>query len=248
MKRSKILLLGVLVFVLFFGVRVKAETCSKEKYKELKQLADEIKVEYELVPADEEDKKYVGESFYSYTMYISNVSEELNVQVKGYTFTKADQVNGTITLKKYFPQGGYTVKLNVYGNAKSGCSETLIKTIKVSLPYYNYYSTKEECKDNADKYPICRTNANTNNMSEEKFLETLEKQKVEYENRATTPKEEKKEKGILDIIKENIALILTVLVAIVLVIVLIVVKVNNNNKNKIKIDLGDSNAKKKKKK
>ena len=85
-------------------------------------------------------------------------------------------------------------------------------------------------------------------MSEEKFLETLEKQKVEYENRATTPKEEKKEKGILDIIKENIALILTVLVAIVLVIVLIVVKVNNNNKNKIKIDLGDSNAKKKKKK
>lgn len=248
MKRSKILMLGVLVFILFFGIRVNAETCSKEKYKELKQLADEIKVEYELVTADEQDKQYVGENYYSYTMYISNVSDGLSVQAKAYTYTSADQVNGTITLKKYYSQGGYTVKLNVYGNAKNGCSETLIKTIKVSLPYYNFYSTREECKGNADKYPICKTTANTNDMNEEKFLETLEKQKVEYENRATTPQEERKEKGILDIIKENIAVILTVLVAIVLVVVLIVVKVNNNNKKKIKIDLGDSNAKKKKKK
>lgn len=236
MYKRKICLLLIVVFLFLFKVDVNAAgTCTTEEQKILKIEAENIVFAYELV--HDTDERTDIEYYYNIT--INNLGKNLIVEQGNAVYDKSyENANGEINISKSY-MIGETVSFKILGGPNTKCQNEKIMTELITLPYYNKYSTREECKEYSE-YDICKTNINTTNVSEKKFLEEIEKvKKIEEEKNKTSPqkKEETIFQKIINFYKENITFLLPITIGVIVLIGIIIRIIINKNKKKIKIDL-----------
>jgi len=246
MKKFKGLLL-VLIVMLTNVVIVNA-TCETEEKNKLNSLAVNVKASYELVEEEvpleegfnypdgmtEEDIKDFKNIVEIFKIYITNVTEELYVEVTNKTtketkkYTYSEVVDGSIIIKQEVNLDINNYTIVVYSSDKTGCPDTKLHTLYLTTPAFNEYSQLKVCEGIEDFY-LCHEYLSVE-TSFEKFDELVAKYKEgkiseDGEDTKDTPKEEP---SFMDFIKENKGIIIGVTIGIVaiggLVTVIIVKK------------------------
>lgn len=206
MKRKKKIF--VIIFMLAFFLMIgnvsaaedKENMCTPTQLSELRSMAANVKVTY--VPVTEAEKLTTpnGESGAEYVskryldIKIFNLNTKLIVNAKNgidsFTVTSNDiGGDGAVTIR----QPASTSAINYEFEVTSllyGCSLETLRTIKLTLPKYNYYSQLDVCDDIPDYY-LCQPYTTYSvdggtfydKVDEYKAkLSTLEKEKEENNN------------------------------------------------------------------
>lgn len=206
MKRKKKIF--VIIFMLAFFLMIgnvsaaedKENMCTPTQLSELRSMAANVKVTY--VPVTEAEKLTTpnGESGADYVskryldIKIFNLNTKLIVNAKNgidsFTITSNDiGGDGAVTIR----QPASTSAINYEFEVTSllyGCSLETLRTIKLTLPKYNYYSQLDVCDDIPDYY-LCQPYTTYSvdggtfydKVDEYKAkLSTLEKEKEENNN------------------------------------------------------------------
>ena len=171
MKRKKKIF--VIIFMLAFFLMIgnvsaaedKENMCTPTQLSELRSMAANVKVTY--VPVTEAEKLTTpnGESGAEYVskryldIKIFNLNTKLIVNAKNgidsFTITSNDiGGDGAVTIR----QPASTSAINYEFEVTSllyGCSLETLRTIKLTLPKYNYYSQLDVCDDIPDYY-LCQ--------------------------------------------------------------------------------------------
>lgn len=240
MNMKKVLkFIPILILFIFLNIKVDASTCDGTTKKNLKQEAKQVAFSLDLNKPTSEGG--ADSSVYSYNLMIQNVSKNLSYKIGDWFYNYNEAVDNELYIKNAYMMGGYKVTIKIYGSASSGCAENILRSVSLYIPYYNQYSDRKEC-EGLREYSICKTNTNTENLSEDDFLKKINEIKTKAKEEKVED-EEKKEKSSLDetinFINENKNIIIPIFVIlVVLVIIVIIIKVKEN-KNKIKVDLGD---------
>lgn len=234
MKNIKMTQLIISLLIVVFFVFLKIDTvlaseCSTATLKKLKQEANKIEFKYNLVD------EYNSDEIYTYTMNFVNFSDKFYIMDsngKKYIYSKtytADTIFGEY-------EAGTYVTFKIYGAYGFECQDKLVRTIKISLPYYNHYSRYEECKG-IEEFKLCKRNYNGKIESEEWFLQKVKEYK-ESLNEKEKPVEKEKNflEKVTEFINDNIVFVIIIVVVIVIGAIVLFIRYLKNRKN-IKIDI-----------
>lgn len=174
--REKNMFLGIIIMItmsLFIGINsVKAEedtTCNAVSLNELRNLAANIKVSY--VPTsvnqkteyDEESGtdyvtvRYLDVKVYNITskLYVRTEAGGDNVTSSSHLLTLANVgADGAATIRQEAINQPVTYTFTIFSDAY-GCTGRTLRTLKLTLPRFNYYSELEICQDIPDYY-LCQ--------------------------------------------------------------------------------------------
>lgn len=201
MKKRILFIMFFILFILSFGSLVNAEgECSLQSRSDLRNLASNVNIVYqeimELRPNEdyqEGDADADPELVYKYLVIkIYNLSPHLRIEMTypgsteatHITYEQADQ-DGVITLIPSTNDYVITYNFRVYGSS-TACFSQLLRSIRLTLPKYNYFSERSACDDIPD-YFMCQTYTTydidpTNFMNSIKaYKEKLETQKKEID-------------------------------------------------------------------
>lgn len=206
MKRKKKIF--VIIFMLAFFLMIgnvsaaedKENMCTPTQLSELRSMAANVKVTY--VPVTEAEKLTTpnGESGADYVskryldIKIFNLNTKLIVNAKNgidsFTVTSGDiGGDGAVTIRQPASTSAIKYEFEVT-SLLYGCSLETLRTIKLTLPKYNYYSQLDVCDDIPDYY-LCQPYTTYSvdggtfydKVDEYKAkLSTLEKEKEENNN------------------------------------------------------------------
>lgn len=223
MKRVKYALFATLLFSLAVG-RVNAASCSYEEQAKLNSEVANIKTNFEikqrimdrseydipdvLIGTPEADE-YVATQDY-FQVNILNLTENVYIEITNnvdstkdtYQYSNATDGNVSFTREDIGTLITYTIK--VYASANTGCEGSLLKTLYVSLPRYNSFSTYSICENMPD-HDMCQKYVNFEEMSFSDF-ETEMKEEVEKIQKEEAKKNEHDAKWyvqVLSFVKEH---------------------------------------------
>ncbi len=180
---------------LFIGPAMANAECSDDYINQLKEVANRAKVSKEF---------QFSETNYSYNWIITVENKPDTVAIKddyGRTFSGDSNAfaypTNHVTVLKFYP-------------TNKECSDVLLKTTYVDLPYFNTYSRSDECKG-AEEFEYCKEFTNTAKVTLDEFQ--------------TEIKEWKEKNGIKDSPKNEIPLVAIVGAAALLLIIIVVVAI-----------------------
>ncbi len=200
MTRYKYIILFVLCMMLFPNI-TKAE-CSYERQAELSRIASNVQISYNY--EKEENSGPV------YTVNITNLFNDIYIKDEDdniYIGTNEVNVN-------YIFGGVYSY--NIYSN-DSNCKDEFLLTQYVSLPYYNMFSSYDECK----KYPeldICSLWGGAKAETQNDFYNKIK----EYENSLNSDEYISKEES--DDISNNTVYVIMLICGIITLSLLLILK------------------------
>ena len=214
----------VILFCFFAVSSVDAQECSTKELNTLKQLASNIKLNYEL-----EDDTY--NEFHKYNFLISTVNFNDNfylVDMDGHTFRYVSNLekDGIRVLRSV--DEGINYKIDVYASNKTNCVGTKIVTKKIEIPYYNDYSQREECIG-IEEFSLCQKYYGGYIESEEYFLEKVN----EYRNKNNNPDIDEKDNFfgmIIKFISNNLIFVIPIAIILAGITVIVVIKVIKSKK------------------
>ncbi len=174
MKKRNVLLMILMIGVFFFIENVKAEedlTCNAVSLNELRTAAANIKISY--VPGTktvkgEYDPEYndpIEEEYNYLDIKIYNLTNDLyvGVDVSGNNVTSEEDLtvssidagaDGAVTIRQLSENELITYTFTVLSD-KYGCSSKVLRTIRLTLPRFNWYSRLAVCEDIPDYY-LCQ--------------------------------------------------------------------------------------------
>lgn len=200
MSKYKYALFSILAFGLF-TLSVSAATCDYSERAELNSEVSNITANYEVitieledsVPPDamlgtEDEEGYVSTSD-ALQVNILNLTENVYAVVTNnyndeeliYRYSDTDNGNVAIVWETLSELVTFTIK--IYSSDATGCADTLLRTLRVSLPRYNdYAATYSLCKQVPDYY-LCQRYVYYDEVSFGEFIErvTAEIERVEQE-------------------------------------------------------------------
>lgn len=227
--KKNILWKVVTILICFFIIdNVQADTCSTKELNNLKQLASNIKISYELY-----DDTYNSEHVYYFNVLIANLNEK--IYIRAYNGS-TEEYNGSSEVKFNLLREGRSYSFYIYASSKSPCKDILLLTKKVNIPYYNDYSQKEECGNFPD-FELCQKYYGGIIESDDHFYKQLE----QYKKSLTEKTDNIIEKTnifqfVVGFYVENLIITLPTTLLILTIIVFLVIKIIKN-KRKIKIKL-----------
>lgn len=219
----------VIVFIMVFGLKVDAATCTTEEKKSLKVEANKIEIVKYF------DDTYVPQGEYYYNVHLVNFNEKFYItDSNGNRFEYSSTIKADDIFGMYWP--GRTVTFKIYGAKGKVCSDELMRTVKIKFPSYNDYSKHEACKG-IENFKLCKRDYSGTIESEEWFLKQVEEYKKSLNEEKPTEEDNKKTfiEEIVDFITNN-PVIFIVLLLIVITIIVIFIANKIKNRNKIKID------------
>lgn len=223
--KSKILVF-LIIGMLFIPTNVNATTC-ESKITELKKLKNNIKLKYTHLSKAEAQKNYQVDSDNLYTISVYNLPKDIviesSVEDKSAENTTAEELINIEPFTRGY--GGNTITIGVYTRDDYECFANL-GVIDIKLPWYNFFSEKEECKGNED-FKYCKKYLNVR-ISETQFNSELERY---LKNKPSEEKIEEK-KSFLSNIKDNIVLISLGGVILITIITFILIKVKRKKRRK----------------
>ena len=174
MSKYKYFLFSLVTFAVFTS-SVSAVTCSYEKRAELNSEVSHIEANYEVIEIELDPEDYdlpdgilgtPDEDDYVITsdalqVNILNLTENVYAEVTNsydnetvrYDYSNTNNGNIEIVWQTLGSMASYTIE--IYSSAATGCEGTLLRTLRVSLPRYNDYSTYAVC-DQASDYYLCQ--------------------------------------------------------------------------------------------
>lgn len=244
-----------LAFALFLiNVHSVFGECSTEEMNKLNSLAVNVNVDKEEMigvldkgeysPPDgltkEEAENYVA-TYSFFRIYIRNITEDLYIKVYNHvteetnTYTYQDSEDGTIYFdRKYIRNfGEYTI--TIYSLDKTGCADIKLRSIPVTTPWFNEYSTLNLCSG-AEEFYLCHRFLTVENVDFSKFTELVTKYKngkVNKEGEEIEETPEKKKDSWEEFYKKYKVLIISGLIVLVIggVSTSFVIKKNRSKKN-----------------
>jgi len=133
--RHRLLLLFIISFFTF-NVCVDASVCDNEHISQLRELAKQVDVSYEYIDASEDENDDGEFSINQYIVSVNLISDELYLSdgKNDYYYS-----NGLVN----FITNAGNMKLYIYSTR---CADIKLRTISLSLPKFNVYSLRDECK------------------------------------------------------------------------------------------------------
>ena len=213
MRRKILFVIIFMLTLLCFLSIVQAEgECNLQSRSDLRTLASNVNVVYQEIVEyrpnydyQEGDDDADPELLYKYLIIkIYNLSPHLRIEmtysgsdeVTHITFDQADS-NGVITLIPSTNDYIITYNFKVYGSSTS-CFGYLLRSIRLTLPKYNYFSERAICSDIPD-YFMCQTYT-TYNIDSANFINSV----TAYKEKLESQKNEIDENGD---VKNNISFI-----------------------------------------
>ena len=166
-RKKKFILVLVLAFFMFLG-NVRAEedkVCKPSELSELRTMAANVKITYipvsvreEYDEPDPETGATAGQTHYL-DIKIYNMNSKLFINVdKGREDFVVDSNNvgpdGSITLRQIPMSESVTYEFEIMSD-EYGCYKEKLRTIKLTLPKFNFYSQLAACQDIPDYY-LCQ--------------------------------------------------------------------------------------------
>lgn len=172
MKRNFFVLTIMLAMFLFIGnVNAEEKTCKPTELSELRTLAANVKVTYvpttvveklevpePEVGADTVTARYLYIKIYNVTdkllVTVTNGGDSVSGGIKKTLSSKDIGSDGAITLRQRSISEMVDYNFKIFSTAY-GCSGETLRTMKLTLPRFNYYSELDICKDIPDYY-LCQ--------------------------------------------------------------------------------------------
>jgi len=185
-KYVYILLFFACMFVTF--MEVEASNCTLNDRVRFKELASKVKATYETDYIREEDSG--GEVYNAYVLYLKiyNVSPELDFKLsdginsKDLNYSMLNE-DGSITIRIKDVSKVRNYKIDIYPNSYN-CLTEKVRTIKLTLPMYNYNSSYDVC-DGVEDYYMCQKFV-FNEVDYDNFYTSV----TNYKNKIASQKEE----------------------------------------------------------
>lgn len=215
--------------MLFIPCRVSAEVCSDEEIKTLTSLKKTIEIKYTHLSEEEAKSNYDVNSDNMYVFSFYNVPKDITIisPFGDARITNTTSDNLTNILNVGWGFGGNTGEFVVYASDDYHCFANL-GTIKITLPWYNKYSTTKECKENP-KFKYCKKYLNIK-IQENTFNKELSKY---INNKVDNSNEKEKENNfVVRFIKDNYILIVS---SIGIIVVTSIILIKKNKKRRISI-------------
>lgn len=211
-------LISIIILFFVFSMNVYAESCDTNDIKRLKVLANDVEITYVY-----NDDIFDSDGFKIYDTYkvvINNMTDELYIKE---TKTNTDLSNyavidGVLTIDRMY-SGKKTFK--VYSKT---CDKSL-KSLYVTLPKFNYYSTDPNC-DGKEKVGVCQKFYDSSNLEYYEFLEIITSyENGDVEEEPTDDNVDKIDNRYISFIKNNYVYIgIGGIVIILLIIVFLVLR------------------------
>ncbi|MBQ8659234.1 MAG: hypothetical protein IJ475_00135 [Bacilli bacterium] len=235
MKRLVNYFMIFVIFMLFLISKVNADTCALEQRTKLGAMAANINVVYEEVTEDVFDpdtEAYFSD--YSLDVKVYNMNSQLRLVVRNnlyddeYQLTYEDMdTEGAITLRPKDSNKRITYTFEVYGSY-GDCYERKFRTIKLTLPKFNYYSQYTLCDDVSEFY-MCQKYV-MYDFTESDFINGV----VEYKDKKIAQENELNEDGeiqsntstvtkVVKKVSDNKLLVSGVIIAIGIIVTIIIV-------------------------
>lgn len=206
MDRLKKALLITFAFLVLVPTS-KAATCGYEEKAKLNNEVANVKANYEIKervldrgeyspPDGLENEEYVAKTDYievhilniTKNMYVV-VTNDLNNETVTYGFD--DTNNGNISFTRTELDSLITYTIKVYASNETGCEGSALKTLYVSLPRYNDYSTYDICKELPDYY-LCQRYVTYESVGYDIFFTRIREQLDKKEEDKKDNKEDSK--------------------------------------------------------
>lgn len=138
----------LLISLFFITTNVFAiNDCTNSEMKRLKELANNVKINYDYEIDEEIEKRTIAGYFY---VQINNLNNDLQIYLKDtsgnlklYSKSEIEEINFNFNS---------TEKFYIYSYTDNLCTNKLIKTITIKFPSVNpyYYYNKEKCIEHTD--------------------------------------------------------------------------------------------------
>lgn len=227
----KLVAIILCIFAISNIEKVRAESCSTKELNNLKQLAHNIKLSYDL-----HDDTYNENHTYYFDLSVTNFRKEfyfVDSDGQEFRYMKTLEKDGIRNLRVV--KEGTNYNLNVYASNETGCPDTKIVTKKIEIPYYNDYSQRKECQGIED-FSLCQRYYDGYIESEKYFLEQVEK----YKKGELPDEKVKGDEGIfasiISFLSSHLLIVIPSVIVLLLVIVVIIRRIIKARKRtKIKI-------------
>lgn len=213
--KTKYIIFSILMF-LFITPSANASICGKSDLLRVKGDANSVTINYELVPGDE-----FGNISGLFDLKINGITDDLIIieQTSGRTYTSKSNVNGVITIENV---SGENFIFKLYYQK---CDNKLMRTIRLNLPKYNYYSNNKLCEGiSEEELDICgkwyqgELNDDIFKQKIEEYQKSLEEKKQQEEKENTIFKQ------IVDFLLDYYLYIIITIVIIVIITMMIVLR------------------------
>lgn len=229
-KRIFYKVITFIMVILLVGIsRVNAEsndgTCDLSEKSKFRQLASNVTATYVPIELDPE----VAEQFQLDVMVynlddslIADIETSGNTQktLKGTLTSEYKNQDGAVVVRIPAPNEVTKVNITVYAN-EGDCTGALLKTLKLTLPKFNYYSMRNVC-DDIPEYYLCQRYI-TYDINEDTFFDNV----TQYKEKLAEQADEVDEKNNTSVVSKTIKSIgkYKVVIAGVIVLVGIVITV-----------------------
>lgn len=225
----------IAIVLCFFAISsiedVSAESCSTKELNNLKQLAHNIKVTYDLY-----DDTYNENHLYYFNIAVTNFDKNfyfLDSDGQEFRYMENLEKDGVRDLR--IVKEGTDYSLNVYTSNETNCPDTKIVTKKIEIPYYNDYSQRKECQGIED-FSLCQRYYDGYIESEKYFLEQVEK----YKNGELPEEKIGKNEGvfaqIITFLSSHLIIVIPSAIVLLFIIIVVIRKiVKARKRTKIKI-------------
>lgn len=250
MKKNRILILILVLFMTFVG-HVKAEedrTCNAISLNELRTLAANLKINYvEGAETNEYLDGSSGEMFPSIEplLYIKihNMNSRLYItyEVSGNNLVNNPSDNKILTLEDVGPDGSITLRHTQINEMATytfkvasdsyGCGNKTLRTVRLTLPKFNYYSKLSVCKD-IPEYYLCKPFVNFNPDNNEDFTNKVNEYKAKMEEQKQNDDEDDGNpiSDVVSSVSKYKYLVVGIVVAVGVVITILVLKRKRSDK------------------
>jgi len=196
----------ILISLFLFSTNVySASSCSYKEQAELNQKASNVKISYEIKSENETDpfgRTYANEYF---DISILNLTESFYVIIKNNTNQEEREIYYSDTKDNIYNFRWNDVSditkftFEVYSSANTNCPAEKVKTLYLTTPRFNQYSSLGVCQ-NLEDFELCEKYVTFTDVTDDDFYSRVEKyrKKVEEEK-----KEEENKNGIIDFLKNN---------------------------------------------
>jgi len=228
MKKIKYMILFLIV--LLVTITKANAACTDSEYFNYQQLAIPISITYKESDTllDSQNNPIKG----VYSLIITGLSDELYLYNENNKFkitTDLQEEEGIITINGL--EGGEYI----FEVKNDNCNKS-IKQIKVTLPKYNLFANKEECKDiDPNDFALC-SKWYPYEITEDDFQRRL----IQYKNslnKKEEVKEETIEEQITNYVNANKKVILIITLSLILLIIIIIILKRRRNTLKYQVDL-----------
>ena len=190
---KKIFITIMIVFISLIWKNVYAiDACTTNEMSRLRELAGnvEFKTSYEFDDVDNEYKNV----FIFYDIDILNFSDDLKItyELDG---TEYELFSDDKKIEDLWE--GLNLTFNIYSYTDNLCTERLLKTVKVNLPFYSdyYYFNKDKCNNHKD-FKYCQEFISIEDREYEDIDKLFQEQVISLENNKDDNNEIIKSKNI----------------------------------------------------